>query len=124
MLPRGVHDIWCRETPTAPWRLQVMLDESEGERWHSRRDRRVARAVGELGRRTSLGWPYLAPEVQLFYKATSSELRAKDGCDLAAALPLLNGPARRWLDEALAVVRPDHPWRDRLGAAGTGQGGQ
>ena len=124
VLPRGVHDIWCRETPAAPWRLQVMLDESEGERWYSRREPKVARAVGELGRRTPLGWPYLAPEVQLFYKATSSELRAKDLSDLAAALPLLDEPARRWLDEALAVVAPDHPWRGRLASAGTQQSGQ
>ena len=75
------------------------------------------------GGRPSVG-PTWHRRLQLFYKATSSELRAKDGCDLAAALPLLNGPARRWLDEALAVVRPDHPWRDRLVSGGTGQRGQ
>jgi hypothetical protein len=80
----------------------------------------VSRPVGELGRRTADAWPYLAPEVQLFYKATGTEIRAKDRSDFADALPLLDGPARRWLDEALAVVRPEHPWRDELGAPATG----
>lgn len=114
-LPAGVHDIWCREDPSAPWRIQVMLDEAEGDRWRSRRDRRVSRPVGELGRRTAEGWPYLAPEVQLFYKATGAAVRPKDRSDFADALPLLDLPARRWLDEALAVARPEHPWRDELG---------
>jgi hypothetical protein len=124
VLPQGVHDIWCRETPASPWRVQVMLDEAEGTQWRSRRDRRVVRPVAELGRRTPLGWPYLAPEVQLFYKATSSEVRARDRSDFGAALPLLDEAARRWLDTALAAVRPDHPWRDRLASAVTGPGGQ
>jgi hypothetical protein len=124
VLPLGVHDIWCRETPASPWRLQVMLDESEGEQWRSRRDRRVELPVAELGRRTTLGWPYLAPEVQLFYKATSSELRAKDLSDFAVALPLLDQAERLWLDRAIGAVRPDHPWRDRLASAVLRQGGQ
>ena len=116
-LPLGVHDIWCREQPSSPWRLQVMLDEADGERWWSRRNRRVTRPVAELGRRTADGWPYLAPEVQLFYKATSAEVRAKDRSDFAVALPLLDEPARRWLDHALAVTSPGHPWRDALAAS-------
>jgi hypothetical protein len=124
VLPEGVHDLWCREAPTAPWRLQVMLDESDGDRWHSRRDRRVALPVTALGRRTPLGWPFLAPEVQLFYKLTGSEVRAKDSTDVEAALPLLDVAARRWLDRALDVVRPEHPVRERLAAAGSRRGGQ
>jgi hypothetical protein len=117
-LPAHVHDLWCRETPAAPWRLQVMLDESVGERWHSRRDPRVTLPVEKLGRRTATGWPFLAPEVQLFYKLTSAQPRAKDGIDVEAALPLLDRPARRWLDRALAAARPEHPLRDRLTGAG------
>jgi hypothetical protein len=95
-----------------------MLDEAEGDEWCSRRDPRITLPVAELGRRTPGGWPYLAPEVQLFSKATSSEVRAKDHSDFAAALPLMDVAARRWLDRALAVVRPEHPWRDDLAIAG------
>jgi hypothetical protein len=32
-LPVGVHDVWCRPGPAGPWRIQVMLDESDGGDW-------------------------------------------------------------------------------------------
>jgi Aminoglycoside-2''-adenylyltransferase len=39
--PASVHDIWCRPGPAEPWQLQIMLDESSGEDWVSRRDQRI-----------------------------------------------------------------------------------
>jgi hypothetical protein len=69
LLPLGVHDIWCRPGPASPWRIQFMLDECVGTDWVSRRDRRIRRPVDGLGSITDEGIPYLAPEVQLFYKA-------------------------------------------------------
>ena len=30
VLPPTVHDIWCRPGPDEPWRIQVMLDETNG----------------------------------------------------------------------------------------------
>lgn len=75
-LPVGVHDIWCRPGPGAPWRIQVMLDLSHGSDWTSRRDPRVRRPVVGLSLTTAEGVPYLAPEVQLFYKAKAP--RPKD----------------------------------------------
>ena len=113
-LPGHVHDIWCRESPEGPWRLQFMLDDADGQEWRSRRDPRITRPIDRLGRHTGDGWPYLSPEVQLHYKATSSDLRAKDEADFAAALPHLDEPARRWLDQALTRTHPAHHWRDRL----------
>lgn len=97
-LPAGVHDIWCRPAGRA-WRVQVMLDESDGEDWVSRRDARVRRPIAELGRVSPDGIPYLAPEVQLFYKA--QQPRAKDEIDFAAALPLLSSAQRAWLVNAI-----------------------
>ena len=33
-LPAGIHDIWCRPGPDQPWRIQVMIDESnDGDVW-------------------------------------------------------------------------------------------
>jgi len=51
VLGSDVHDIWCRPGPGAPWRLQLMLDESSesGAEWMSRRDSSVRRAVASLG---------------------------------------------------------------------------
>lgn len=112
-LPTYVHDIWCRETRDTPWRLQFMLDEADGDTWQSRRDDRIRRPVASLGVVID-GVPVLRPEVQLFYKAKS--LRPKDEQDFAAALPLLDAEARGWLDEALEVTAPEHPWRTALAA--------
>lgn len=112
-LPPEVHDIWCRERPDGRWRLQVMLDHADGAWWTSRRDVRVSREIASLGWRTAGGIPVLAPEVQLFYKAKNR--RTKDETDFVAVLPALTLPARQWLDDALALVHPGHPWRSALG---------
>jgi hypothetical protein len=111
-LPAEVHDIWCREALGGPWRFQFMLDEADGDQWRSRRDVRLRRPVSSLGFRTDDGILVLAPEVQLFYKAFGR--RPKDEVDFAAALPVLGSDARQWLDEALGMAAPSHPWRDVL----------
>ncbi|MGW8629405.1 nucleotidyltransferase domain-containing protein, partial [Streptomyces albidoflavus] len=76
ILPPGVHDIWCRPGPDAPWRVQLMLDEAQDGHWVSRRDPRVRRPLDTLGATTAEGVPFLAPEVQLHYKAKAR--RPKD----------------------------------------------
>ncbi|MFE9243766.1 nucleotidyltransferase domain-containing protein [Nocardiopsis sp. NPDC006938] len=112
-LPASVHDLWCRPGPTAPWRLQAMLDDSEGERWVFRRDTRITLPLTRLVRRAPEGPPYLAPEVQLLYKASAR--RPKDELDLTAALPVLDARQRRWLTAALARVHGvHHPWLPRV----------
>lgn len=112
-LPPSVHDIWCRPGPASPWRIQVMLDEAEGDEWVSRRHRAVRRPLRLAGARSATGVPYLAPEIQLFYKAYGTG--EKDERDFTAALPVLGGEQRRWLARSLHVAYGDHPWHDRLG---------
>ncbi|MEE1737679.1 amino acid transporter [Streptomyces sp. BE147] len=111
-LPLGVHDIWCRPGPGAPWRVQVMLDEARGEEWVSRRDSRVRRPLGALGLTSGDGIPFLAPEVQLYYKAGTP--RPKDEVDFDAALPVLVDRQRRWLVDAITTTYGPHPWAERL----------
>lgn len=115
-LPEHVHDIWCRERPDGPWRVQFMLDRAEGEDWICRRDERIRRPIGSLRYDRT---PALVPEVQLFYKAKGAAM-PKNGIDFAAALPLLNAARRQWLDDALALAAADHPWRAALAEAGVG----
>ncbi|MFC4586064.1 nucleotidyltransferase domain-containing protein [Sphaerisporangium corydalis] len=112
ILPGTVHDIWCRPGPAEPWRIQVMLDESDGDEWVSRRDPRVRRPVDLLGLVSPDGIPYLAPEVQLFYKAKRP--RAKDEQDFAEILPSLGEERRAWLAGVIGQVYGDHPWTARL----------
>ncbi|MGK3204071.1 nucleotidyltransferase domain-containing protein [Amycolatopsis sp. MEPSY49] len=112
VLPAGVDDVWCRPSASAPWRIQVILDESEGDEWVSRRNPAVRREIALLGAVSPGGLPYLAPEVQLFAKAVGT--RPKDEQDFAAALPVLAAPRRRWLAEALETTFGEHPWLPRL----------
>jgi hypothetical protein len=113
VLPADVHDIWCRPGPGEPWRIQVMLDEWSGDDWVSRRDPRIRRPIASIGRVTPDGIPYLAPDVQLLYKAKG--MRDKDETDFAAALPGLAKPEREWLAGALTIAYgPGHPWHSRL----------
>ncbi|WP_328617985.1 amino acid transporter [Amycolatopsis sp. NBC_00355] len=109
ILPPAVHDVWCRPGPSAPWRIQVMLDESADGEWFSRRNPGLRRPVAGLGRLSADGIPYLATEVQLFSK--SGRPRPKDEQDFTAVLPVLDAAQRRWLADALGTA---HPWHDRL----------
>ncbi|MEU2941317.1 nucleotidyltransferase domain-containing protein [Nocardiopsis alba] len=111
-LPPRVHDIWCRPGPSAPWRLQFMLDAAEGDDWVYRRDGRIRLPVARLGGRSPDGIPYQVPEIPLLYKARGT--RAKDERDFSEVLPVLGSEQRRWLAEALSLVHDEHPWIDRL----------
>lgn len=114
-LPAEVHDIWCRPGPDEPWRIQFMLDEAEGEDWVSRREPLVRRPLADLGRISADGLPYLAPEIQLFYKAKG--LRPKDEQDFEQALPTLTQAERDWLMAVLALTHGEHPWIRRIDGA-------
>ncbi|MDF5758159.1 amino acid transporter [Spongiactinospora sp. TRM90649] len=106
-LPDGAHDVWVREHPEGPWRIQVMIEDSDGDEWVYRRDPRVRRPLGTLTIADD-GPPRLSPEVQLLYKAKCP--RPKDEIDLARVLPLLSVLQRRWLARALRTEHGSHPW--------------
>jgi hypothetical protein len=106
ILPAHVHDIWCRPGPDEPWRVQFMLDETDGTNWISRRDARIRRPIEELGEH------FLVPEIQLFYKARVP--RPKDEQDFAMLLPLLDDAQKHWLIEAIDLAGGAPPWRARL----------
>jgi len=108
-LPAGVHDIWCRPGADQPWRIQIMLDEYCAGEWVSRRDQRVRRPVDSIGFVTVSGIPYLAPEIQLFYKARNP--RPKDEIDFSVTVPMLSQAQRQWLHDALRLAYgPEHAW--------------
>jgi hypothetical protein len=111
ILPAEVNDIWCRPGPDQPWRIQVMLDESSGEDWVSRRNSDVRRPIATIGRLNG-GIPCLTPEIQLFYKAKN--VRPKDELDFAQMLPMLSTGQREWLRSALAATYGAHVWQRRL----------
>ena len=104
-----IHDVWCRLAAKEPWRLQLMVADTDGDEWVYRRDPRIRRSLTDLaGRMSEPGLPVLAPEIQLLYK--SKGLRAKDQIDFDRFRPLLTPDEARWLREALTTANPDHPW--------------
>ena len=112
-LPAALHDIWCRQTPSSPWALQLMVDDTEGADWLYRRDSRIRRPVAGLhGPASTPGRPVLAPEVQLLYKSRTP--RPKDVDDFSALVGALDDGRRDWLRRALSTVGPGHAWLDRL----------
>lgn len=111
-LTPGIHDIWCRPGATDAWALQLMVADQVDDQWVFRRDARIRRPLATLGQQTQDGLPYLAPEIQLLYKAKSP--RPKDEADFATTLPSLDQQRCQWLAQALALVHPDHPWLARL----------
>jgi hypothetical protein len=112
LLTPAVHDVWCRPAAEQPWRVQVMLDESSGDDWTSRRNPRLRRPVDSLRQVSADGIPYLTPEVQLFYKA--ADPRPKDRHDFSEVLPVLTTGQRDWLRAAIADTYGDHPWLTAL----------
>ncbi|MGC4985347.1 nucleotidyltransferase domain-containing protein [Streptomyces sp. DT193] len=114
VLSLEVHDIWCRPGPDDPWRIQIMIDESRGQEWVSRRDPRVRRPISTLGMASADGVPFLALDVQLYYKAKTP--RPKDEEDFDAALPVLTDQQRRWLVDAISKTYGPRPWIKRLQA--------
>jgi len=113
-----VHSLWCRPTVGDPWTIELMLDESDGDTWVYRRDRRIRRSMATAIRHSPDGLPHLAPEIQLLYKSKAP--RHRDEVDFAQIAPLLTADARRWLHDAIQLTAPDHKWIRDLRNYGAG----
>jgi hypothetical protein len=69
--------------------------------------------------RSPWGVPTAPPEIVMFFKAGAHvpavrTPRDRDEQDFFALLPVLTDPARTWLSDSIALVRPDHPWLAHL----------
>jgi hypothetical protein len=106
------HEIWARETPDGPWRLELLLEESEGTRWMYRGNSRIGLNVADLGRRDAYGIEFMRPEVALLYKSASP--RPVDETDFLYVLPRLDVAQRGWLCGALYTIDPTHRWLERM----------
>ncbi len=107
-LTKPNHGFWCRPRGREPWALEILLNEGDDDDWIFRRDAAIRRSLEAVVCKTEDGVPYLAPEVQLLFKAKA--LRPRDQQDFESALPKLSAGARAWLADALQQVHPGHPW--------------
>ena len=113
MRPRpDVFSLWCRPALKDEWAMELMLDEAENEHWIYRRHRQIRRPLNIAIRRSALGIPYLAPEIQLLYK--SHRMRQQDQADFAHIVPKLDRRSRQWLRDGLQLIEPSHPWLPTL----------
>jgi Aminoglycoside-2''-adenylyltransferase len=111
--PRGaVNCLWGRRVGEPHWELELILDESDGKDWIFRRDPSIRRPFAAALRATSDGTRYLAPEIQLLYKAR--DLRPEDRSDFEHAAPRLESVAAGWLRDCLSRLYPQHPWLPAL----------
>jgi len=98
-----VHSLWCRPMGTASWTLEIMLDESDGKFWLFRRDPSIRRPLSTLTQLGVSNIRYLAPEIQLLYKAKA--FRPNDQADFERVVPRLDTAARSWLQDSLTKLR-------------------
>lgn len=104
--------VWLRDHAQAPWFLDCLLAEDRDGLWVSRRDPDHVAPLADVTWVADDGIRYMRPEVVLHHKARHS--RPKDRADLDVAWPLLAGPERVWLREAVRRERADHPWLDLM----------
>jgi hypothetical protein len=97
---------------TEGWHLDVQFNERRADEWVLSAEPVVMLPVDECTRPSALNAPTIVPQVLLFYKAM--DMRRRDKLDFERLLPLLTGPERMWLRDAL--VRVGHPWLSRLTA--------
>lgn len=96
--------------------LDLMFGGLEARRWTYRRDPSLSLPLPQARHFTAQGWPYLAPEAALLFKAGRSGQRPrhKDEQDFVQILPRLGPEPRSWLAATLRRTHPAHPWLTRL----------
>ena len=105
--PSGRHQTWLLDEERKEWRVDIMLEPGDTERWIFRRDESIWRRREEMIDQRD-GVPFLRPEGVLLYKAKA--LREKDQQDFRNVLPTLDGASRHWLATSLQVIHPGHEW--------------
>ncbi len=115
-MPRvDVNSLWCKPAGATQWVLELMLDNADGDRWIFRRDGQIQCPLATAIRRDDDGIPFLAPEIQLLYKAHAP--RTQDQADFDLIAPRLGPAAQAWLRGALAKTDPANGWLSILETA-------
>lgn len=92
--------------------VEVLLTDKQDGEIIFRRDGDIKMPIQEAIRTDPIGRKYIAPELQLLYKA--KEERDKDHHDFSIALLFMDDRQKAWLLKALAKHHPDSPWISRL----------
>lgn len=104
------HELWAHGPDGE--QLEFLLNETDGPLWRFRRNPQVEMPTARLFIRIA-GYPALAPEIALLYKAKL--MQPKDMSDFDDTARHLSATARTWLRDALALAHPGHLWIRSLG---------
>lgn len=99
--------LWVRRPRQELWDFEILVEERDGTDWLYRRAPEIRLPVEKVFLRQSPteAMLYVAPEVQLLYKAKAP--RPKDFEDFRAFWPGLNEQRQDWLRAAIATAHPD-----------------
>lgn len=106
---RSENNVWARESADSPWRFDLTVGPCTPQDWVYRRDPSVTRPWNHAVLQSQSGVPYLAPDLQLLFKAKHP--RPKDHIDAERVIPVLDSQARSFLAQHLS---PEHPWQRLL----------
>jgi hypothetical protein len=106
------HEIHAQSGHGGLTRLEILLNECSGQTWIFRRNPEITRPVSLIGLRSSIGVPFLAPEIVLLYKAKNP--KADDEADFKSVRQLLHQEPRAWLRWAIETCHSGHPWLSEL----------
>jgi len=110
--PPEHHQHWVLDETAGFWRVDVMVEPGDTDRWVFRRNHGVSAPRSEMIGTTAEGIPYLKPHGVLLYKAKAQ--RDKDHADFDAVLDAITATERRWLRDALSTLHPGHTWLSGL----------
>lgn len=103
-----IHELYAERAEGEVTKLEVLLNETHGDRWAYRRNPAVTLPLKSAGLKSRLGPPILAPEIVLLYKA--KHLREHDQADYDATYTSMTFAQRQWLKKAVATCHPGHAW--------------
>ena len=106
---RSENNVWARQSAGSPWRFDLTVGSGTARKWVYRRVQSVTRPWSRAVLKSVSGVPYLAPDLQLLFKAKHP--RPKDHVDAEMVIPFLDSGARRFLTDRLS---PEHPWQRLL----------
>ena len=89
-------------------KLEVLLNETKDYDWKFRRDLRISYPLKSICSYSDTGIPYLNPEIVLLYKVKNT--RDKDHQDFMSILEKLDDEKKKWLQDAIQLHEPAHPW--------------
>jgi Aminoglycoside-2''-adenylyltransferase len=111
-LPADAGQIWVRRDASSPREVDFVIAEERDGKWVWRHDPTVTIAYDDLVWADADGVRFARPEIVLAHKAKWRQ--TKDDLDFRTTWPLLDTPARSWLQTTLTSMYPDHPWLSHM----------